>query len=79
MRVDKHAVERKTELEMFCVLVQQDREENDETAEYERTKNLESNPTNAEHASSARTLDLHLTSTTITAKGEDTGGGVKGK
>ena len=41
MRVDQHAVDRKDELERFCERVHQDRTDNDESAEYNRKKDLE--------------------------------------
>ncbi len=47
MRVTQDAEARYGELREFCDLVKLDRENNDEHAEYERTKELKSNPSSA--------------------------------
>ena len=56
MRVDRHSVERKNELERFCVRVQEDRAKNDESAEYNRTNDLECNPNSSAYGSAAHDL-----------------------
>ena len=56
MRQDKHAAERQAELMAFCELVLQDRELNDETAEYNRSKDLASNPSNTSFIAAQQTL-----------------------
>jgi hypothetical protein len=56
MRIDRHAQERKEELTMFCELISVDRAENDESAEYNRVKDLESNPNSAAFGTAAQDL-----------------------
>jgi hypothetical protein len=56
MRTDEQTIERQTELFEFCEMVEQDREDNDENAEHERTKDLKSNPDSEEYKAACRTL-----------------------
>ena len=56
MRQDKHAAERQEELMAFCELVLQDRDLNDETAEYNRSKDLACNPNNNSYIAAQQTL-----------------------
>ena len=53
---DAHTVERQQELTMFCELIAIDRAENDESAEYNRMKDLESNPNSASFGTAAQDL-----------------------
>ena len=56
MRIDKHTIDRQEELDAFCHLVVVDRAENGETAEFNRTKDLESNPDSLAYKTNQRTL-----------------------
>ena len=54
--MDEHSIGRRRELEAFCELVVLDREANDESAEYNRTLHLASNPNSANYATAALCL-----------------------
>ena len=56
MRLDRQTVLRSNELARFCVRVKEDREDNDESAEYNRMRDLETNPQSSAFASAARDL-----------------------
>jgi hypothetical protein len=56
MRVTHDAEARYNELREFCDLVKLDRENNDELAEYERTKDLASNPSSSSYLTANKTL-----------------------
>jgi hypothetical protein len=56
MRLDQHTIERREELEAFCVLVMADRAENDETAEYTRTHELATNPDSEKYRANVRSV-----------------------
>jgi hypothetical protein len=56
MRIDKHTIERQEELMEICGLVEMDREENDEQAELDRTKDLKSNPDSVAFKTAQRSL-----------------------
>jgi hypothetical protein len=56
MRIDQHTLDRRHELHAFCEMVTRDRDENDENAEHERTKDLKSNPESAAYKNACRTL-----------------------
>jgi hypothetical protein len=53
MRMDQHSIERRKELAAFCELVLLDREANDESAEYNRTLHLDSNPNSDNYRTAA--------------------------
>ena len=56
MRIDAHTIERQEELMEFCGWVEMDREENDERAELDRTKDLKSNPKSVAFKTAQRSL-----------------------
>jgi len=56
MRIDEQTIERQEELMEFCGWVEMDREENDEQAELDRTKDLKSNPDSVEYKTAQRSL-----------------------
>ena len=56
MRIDAHTIERQEELMEFCGWVEMDREENDERAELDRTKELKSNPDSVAFKTAQRSL-----------------------